>query len=366
MSKNNCERPGIGERFKRWINDFGWARIIIALFLLFLYLIAGFFKVSRVATLNDMIARFAMNGILVLSMVPMIQSGTGLNFGVPIGIVGGLLAEAITMEYYLTGATGFFTACLLGVFFGGVFGWFYSLLLNRVKGDEMMIATYVGFSFIYFFQMMWVGLPFHNPASVQGYKGSGLRVTISLAKYWKHILDDFLHISIPMGLDYFGNEESIEIPVGTILFTLFFCLLVWIFFRSKTGTAMTAVGSNPDYAKAAGININRMRTYSVVMSSALAAIGIIVYAQSFGYAQYYTAPNGFTFPTVAAILLGGASITKANMLNVLLGAFLFQGVISLTPSVINSAIQLDISEVIRMIVTNGLIVYALTRKRGKK
>ena len=54
------------------------------------------------------------------------------------------------------------------------------------------------------------------------------------------------------------------------------------------------------------------------------------------------------------------------MLNVLLGAFLFQGVISLTPSVINSAIQLDISEVIRMIVTNGLIVYALTRKRGKK
>ena len=34
----------------------------------------------------------------------------------------------------------------------------------------------------------------------------------------------------------------------------------------------------------------------------------------------------------------------------------------MTPSVINSAINIDVSEIIRIIVSNGMIVYALTRK----
>ena len=44
------------------------------------------------------------------------------------------------------------------------------------------------------------------------------------------------------------------------------------------------------------------------------------------------------------------------------GAFLFQGLLTMTPSVINSALQTDMSEVIRIIVSNGMILYALTRK----
>ena len=38
----------------------------------------------------------------------------------------------------------------------------------------------------------------------------------------------------------------------------------------------------------------------------------------------------------------------------------------MTPTVINSLIHLDISEIIRIIVSNGMIVYALTRKMGGK
>ena len=34
----------------------------------------------------------------------------------------------------------------------------------------------------------------------------------------------------------------------------------------------------------------------------------------------------------------------------------------MTPSVINSILQTDMSEVIRIIVSNGMIMYALTRK----
>ena len=50
------------------------------------------------------------------------------------------------------------------------------------------------------------------------------------------------------------------------------------------------------------------------------------------------------------------------MINVVVGTFLFQGILTMTPSVINSVMQTDMSEVIRIIVSNGMILYALTRK----
>ncbi|MDO5033563.1 MAG: ABC transporter permease [Eubacteriales bacterium] len=359
-------------KLKNAVENFGRARMIILVFLVALLLFAPAVGVSRVASLNDMLTRFAMNAVLVLSMVPMIQSGCGLNFGVPLGLVSGLLAEAIIWEYNLPGALGFILAMLLGALIGAIMGMFYGFILNRIRGDEMVIATYVGYAIIYFMNMMWLTLPFKNPSSVQGYAGEGLRVTISLDNHWLHVFDDWpgkpgegIVLKIPEFLNGEWTTQNFKIPVGTLLLFAFLAFLMWLFFRSKTGTAMTAVGSNPMYAMAGGINIKKMRMASVVLSTSIAAVGMIIYGQTYGFAQFYTAPQFFTFPTVAAILLGGASLNKASIANVVLGTFLFQGVLTLTPSVINSAIKLDMSEVIRMIITNGLIIIALTRK-GKK
>jgi simple sugar transport system permease protein len=137
---------------------------------------------------------------------------------------------------------------------------------------------------------------------------------------------------------------------------------MWAFFHTKVGTAMTAVGSNPEFARASGISIDRMRTLSVILSTVLGAVGILIYQQSFGFIQLYMGPFYMAFPAVAAILLGGASVNKASLLNVVVGTFLFQGILTMTPSVINSLMQTDMSEVIRIIVSNGMILYALTRK----
>jgi simple sugar transport system permease protein len=77
------------------------------------------------------------------------------------------------------------------------------------------------------------------------------------------------------------------------------------------------------------------------------------------------APLYMAFPAIAALLLGGASAEKASIKNVIIGTFLFQGILSMAPSVINNIIQSDMSETIRIIVSNGMIVYALTRKIKK-
>lgn len=338
---------------KGFIKSFGWPRIIIGLFLVLLFVAAPFFGVKEDMSFNDVIVRFGMNAILVLAMVPMIQSGCGLNFGSPVGLIAGLLGAVMSLEFNLTGMLGILVAFGIAIVIAIVLGYGYGKLLNRVKGDEMIIATYVGYSFVFFMNMLWLILPFRNPASVQGFKGEGLRVTISVQNYWFHQISDFLKIKI---------TNNFIIPTGMILFFIFMSFLVWGFFRTKLGTAITAVGSNPEFARAAGIDVDKMRTVSVILSTVLAAIGIIVYQQSFGFIQMYNAPLAFAFPSVAAILLGGASVNKATIGNVVIGTILFQGILTMTPSVINSAISIDVSEVLRIIVTYGLVVYALTRK----
>jgi len=248
---------------------------------------------------------------------------------------------------------GFLGAIALATPFSIIFGWLYAKLLNKVKGEEMTIAMYVGFSFIMFMCIMWLILPYSNPTMVWGYAGKGLRTTISVENYWLHILNDFLAIRI---------GQFFVFPTGLLLFVALFAFLMWLFLRTKTGTAMTAVGSNPDFARASGVDVDKMRTISIIISTFLGAVGIIVYEQSFGFIQLYTAPSPMVFPAVAAILIGGASINKASMVNVIVGTILFQGLLTMTPSVINSLLQTDMSEVIRIIVSNGMILYALTRK----
>ena len=130
----------------------------------------------------------------------------------------------------------------------------------------------------------------------------------------------------------------------------------------KTVTEFTGIMSNPTFAKAAGISVDKTRLLSVVLSTWLGAVGILLYEQGFGFVQIYMAPLNMAFPAVAAILIGGASVNKASITNVIIGTILYQGLVTMTPTVMNAIVHLDISEVIRIIVSNGMIVYALTRK----
>ncbi len=357
------------ERFKRFLDSFGLPNIIISAFLIILFLLTGPAGIRIDKSITDIMFRFGINAIMVLSMVPMIQAGCGLNFGIPVGFIAGMLGSVISLEFGIPGMAGMFLAMAIGAGFGLLFGWLYGELLNRVKGEEMVIATYIGYVIIFFFNIIWTIAPFNNPRSIQSYGGTGLRQTISLEGVWSKILDPSVVVDPlslrPDTLPVITINNYIQIPVGMIALFAFMAFLVWFFFKTKTGTAITAVGSNPDYARAAGININRMRILSVMISTAIAAVGLITYQQSFGFIEMYGAPLGFVFPTVAAILMGGASVNKANIVNVVLGTFLFQSLVTMTPSVINSLIRIDLSEIIRVVVTNGLIVYALTRRRKK-
>ena len=313
------------EKLSSFVASFGLPRLIISAFLLALFILAPIVGVSLPMQITNVINRFSWNAVLVLAMVPMVHSGCGLNFGLPLGIISGLLGATLSIESGFTGAMSFVMAVVISTPFAIVLGLGYGWLLNKIKGGEMMIATYVGFSSVSFMCMMWLLLPYHKADMVWGLAGKGLRTTISLEGYYDKVLSNFLQINI----------GKVSIPVGALLLFAVLAFAMWAFLHTKTGTAMTAVGSNPTFAKAAGIKVDKIRMLSVVMSTWLAAIGI---------------------------LIGGATVNKATIMNVILGTFLFQGIVTMTPTVMNSVIHTDMSEVIRVIASNGMILYALTRK----
>ncbi len=334
---------------------FGVPRTIITLFFIYLCLAAVYYHISVPMMLSNVLVRMGMYGILVLAMMPGIQCGIGLNMGMTIGCIAGLLGIVLSLQYDMTGWGGLLFACASGAVIALPLGWAYSKLLNRMKGSEMTISTYVGFSFVALMCIGWMVLPFNNPKIIWLLSGHGLRVTHSLLGSYAHLLDNFLSFEI----------LGVEVPTGLLLFLLAGCLLMWIFSRSRTGIAMTAVGSNPRFAEASGISVNRMRTVGTVLSTMIAAVGIVIYSQAFGYAQLYTAPRQLGFIASSAILIGGATVSKAKVSHVLFGVFLFEGVLVLGQQIANSAVAGGgLSEVMRIMISNGIILYALTQTGG--
>lgn len=81
--------------------------------------------------------------------------------------------------------------------------------MNRVKGSEMIIATYVGFTMISIMCIVWLFVPLNNLV-LRMQMGRGVRKDVTLAEYWADILDGFLPIHL----------GDLVIPTGTFLFLL--------------------------------------------------------------------------------------------------------------------------------------------------
>ena len=343
--------------FNSWLIDkLGIPRVIIGVFFILLCFMTLWYDLSLSTLLSNTIVRMGMNAIMVLAMVPGIQCGISLNLGLPIGLVAGLIGGLLTIELGIPGWGGFLFAIVSGSALAAVCGYLYALMLNRLKGSEMSVTTYVGFSIVSLMCIAWLVLPFKS-LKLRWPLGTGLRNTIGLdGTNFRHILNDFLAFQI----------GDFTIPTGLLLFMLFSCFVVWMFSRSRTGQAMQAVGNNPRFAESVGINVDKMRIIGTVFSTVLGAVGILVYSQSYGFMQLYTAPRQMGFIAASAILIGGASTSRCKISHVLIGTFLFEGDLSLVMPVANVLVPgSTISETLRILISNGIILYALTKSGGE-
>jgi len=233
--------------------NIGIPRLIIFAFIAGLLILAAVTGLQVKDLLSDSLVRIGMNGILVLSLVPAIQGGLGMNFGLPLGVICGLLGSVTAVELNLRGWAGFSAAIGFSIPIAIVAGLVYARLLEQVKGQEMMVGTYIGFSSVAGMCIAWLLLPFKSPSMIWAVGGEGLRTTISLGDHYGKLLNEFL--KFPLG--------GITIPTGLLLFFLFCCALWYMFSRTRTGMALRTAGSNELYAVSSGIDVRHMRSLSV-------------------------------------------------------------------------------------------------------
>lgn len=346
------DRTSVLQSARETLREVGIPRVLIAVFLLLLFAVAVVTKMDIPGLITDCVMRIARNGILVLALLPAIQGGVGLNFGLPLGIICGLLGCVITLNAEVGGWAGLGLATMLGAAFAIPAGLAYGWLLNRTRGQEMMVGTYLGFSIVSGMSIFWIMAPFHNSELVWAIGGKGLRTTLTLTGAFDKILDRLGAFTV----------LGVRVPTGTLALFALSCFAVSLFFRTRAGITISAARSNPRFARACGISDTNTRVQATVLSTVLAAVGIVIFCQSYGFVQLYTAPLLMAFPAVACLLIGGAAVNRATLMHVIIGTVLFQSILTVALPVTSQVVQGDFSETARLIIQNGMILYALTRR----
>jgi len=131
--------------------------------------------------------------------------------------------------------------------------------------------------------------------------------------------------SFPASFTDLGAAQINGFPVSLIVCALVF-VLAGLFLRyHRHGRAIYAVGGNIDAARAAGINVDRVRIGCYIAGSVLAAIGGLMEA---GRVSAVTATQGYgegiIFQVFAAAVIGGVSLKggRGNMVGAASGVIL--------------------------------------------
>lgn len=108
------------------------------------------------------------------------------------------------------------------------------------------------------------------------------------------------------------------VVVGAMALVVF--VLLNLFFKTERGTAVRAVGSNPDMAEAQGINVWAATIVGVGLANAFSALSGAIMVQSQGFADVNMG-LGVLINGLAALMIGEAIVGKQNVWRQLLAPF---------------------------------------------
>ncbi len=319
--------------------------------------ISGF---SPAYLLNEIITRLGRNAFLILSLLIPIMAGMGLNFGMTLGAMAGELALIFVSDWQIWGIPGVILAMIVSVPFSVLLGLICGKILNMAKGREMITSYIISFFINGVYQLIVLYLmgsliPIAH-GSIKLPRGYGIRNTVSLLNM-RQCIDNLLAIRIC----------GVKIPALTLLIIALMCLIIVWFRRTKLGQDMRAVGQDMQVARDAGIQVERTRIISIIISTVLAGFGMILYLQNIGNLSTYSAHSQVGMFCIAALLVGGASVDRASIGNVFLGVILFHLMFIVAPQA-GAKITGDsmIGEYFRVFVSYGVITMALIMYEMKK
>ncbi len=314
--------------------------------------------------LNEIMTRLGRNAFLILSLLIPIMAGMGLNFGMTLGAMAGEIALILVSDHQIWGIPGVVMSMICSIPLSILLGLVCGKILNMAKGREMVTGYIISYFINGIYQlvvlyMMGPIIPIKH-TNIKLPRGYGIRNTVTLLPI-RQSLDNAIVLR-PFG---------VKIPVLTLIIIALMCLAIVWFRNTKLGQDMRAVGQDMEVAREAGIDVEKTRIISIVISTVLAGIGMVIYLQNMGNISTYSSHSQIGMFCIAALLVGGASVDRASIGNVFLGVILFHLMFIVAPSA-GAKITGDsmIGEYFRVFVSYGVITVALimyeTKKRNAK
>ena len=313
---------------------------------------------------QELLVRIGRNSFLILSLLIPIMAGMGLNFGMVLGAMAGQIGLIMVSDWAIVGIPRIVLAMMVGTPIAAVLGVFCGSVLNRAKGQEMVTGYILGFfingvyQLVVLYLMGWV-IPVTNPVLLLS-RGYGIRNAVSLIGI-RGVLDNLIPVSFP----FMGGV--VRIPLATLLVIAAFCFFIGWFRRTKLGQDMRAIGQSQPVSDSAGIAVNKTRIIAIVISTVLACYGQIIYLQNMGTLNTYNSHDQAGMFSIAALLIGGASVSRASIANVFVGVILFHLMFIVAPMAGKNLIgQAQIGEYFRVFVSYGIIAIALVLHAWKR
>lgn len=315
---------------------------------------------------SQVVIRFARNAFLVLSLLIPIVAGLGINFGMVLGAMAGQVALIFVENWGITGLPAIIIAALVSIPISIILGLFAGGVLNKAKSREMITSMILGYFMtgVYQFFVLYIFggvIPFANKSLILS-RGYGVRNAIDLQS--QKGLDKLLDRIIGQDISVLG----IQLPIATFIVIILACLFIVWFRKTKLGQDMRAVGADMKIAEDAGINVDKTRLKAIVISTVMASFGQIIYLQNIGNLNTYNGADQTALYAAAALLIGGASVSKATIKNALVGTVLFHLMFIVMPTAgANITGNSMIGEYLRTfisyaVVTVTLILHSIRRK----
>lgn len=314
--------------------------------------------------LQEVIYRLSRNLILVLSLIVPITAGMGLNFALVIGAMAGQFGLVFIKAMNMGGVGGVGMSMLIALPLAIVFGIGCGAILNRAKGKEMITGLILGFFANGLYQLVLLAgvgtiIPIKNPEIVLA-AGVGLRNSMEL-----NLINYSLDRLIPFKVII--NNWPVWVPIATFMLIGLIAFAIHFLQRTKLGQNFRAVGQDKHISEVAGIHVDRTRMIAMIISTVLAAWGQIIFMQNIGKMQTYFSHEQVGLFSAAAILIGGATITKANFGNAIVGTLLFHLLFIVSPLAGKNLFgDAQIGEYFRSFIAYGVIAVAIVMYAMKK
>ena len=292
---------------------------------------------------------------IIIRSTPLILTGLSVSFAFKtglfnIGAEGQFIMGALSAAYfgYIFNFNPWIQiplVIILALIVSSLFGGFAGFLKARFGVHEVISTIMLNWIALYFSNFIVMSNGFHRPGTETS-EFINPSSTLTILEDWK---------TSDKGFEWLGHHEFLNefmrptVNAG-IFFALISAIIIWFILKKTTfGFKLKAVGSSPEAARYAGINVNKKMTQSMMISGALSGLAGATHVMGVSKNVAILAGHeGYGFDGIAVSLIGSSTPAGSVIAGFFLGGLKYSG------QKIQSALEAP-SEVISIMI--GAIIF---------